>query len=316
MSDYPIQTLRIDTIVADEDVQARVGIDHMCVERYCEDHRNGAKFAPMCVVSDGKTNWLWDGFHRLDMCVTVGLKSFPCEIRPGTKRDAILLAAGANANHGLQRTRADKERSVLQILNDPEWRSKSIDWIAYQAQVGVAFADRVRREYLDELEKPTPRLFKDPVSPATRPTEPPEAQQPPPDPEDEIDGPQLYDAYKRPVPKSLNRVFGHKRELELILKDYYALEKRVKQAATHPSQAAQCISLSACLLGLTSFEKSWSNGIPTVVCPDCGGRDTGTLRECNTCGNRRFLSKEEVVKLPLKWRRKIEAWLEAKEDAS
>ena len=43
------------------------------------------------------------------------------EVREGTRRDAILAAAAANATHGLRRTNADKRRAVLTLLRDPEW---------------------------------------------------------------------------------------------------------------------------------------------------------------------------------------------------
>src|SRR5262245_22861456 len=99
-------------IVADEGVQSRVSIDQGCIEQYCDDLRNGSVFPPMRLVRDDSgVFWIWDGFHRLRMYQLCKVANSQCEVRTGTKRDAILLAAGANASHGLPRTREDKERA-------------------------------------------------------------------------------------------------------------------------------------------------------------------------------------------------------------
>ena len=34
------------------------------------------------------------------------------DVRQGTRRDALLFAAGANSSHGLSRTTADKRRAI------------------------------------------------------------------------------------------------------------------------------------------------------------------------------------------------------------
>ena len=42
-------------------------------------------------------------------------------VKAGTRRDAVLAAAGANAAHGLRRSAADKARAVDALLTDDEW---------------------------------------------------------------------------------------------------------------------------------------------------------------------------------------------------
>jgi hypothetical protein len=43
------------------------------------------------------------------------------DVRPGGQREAILHSVGANAKHGWRRSNEDKRKTVLTLLNDPEW---------------------------------------------------------------------------------------------------------------------------------------------------------------------------------------------------
>jgi hypothetical protein len=66
------------------------------------------------------------------------------DIRQGTRRDAVLFSVGANATHGLRRTNEDKRRSVMTLLNDPEWARWSDREIARQCGVDNSFVSRLR----------------------------------------------------------------------------------------------------------------------------------------------------------------------------
>lgn len=90
---------------------------------------------PVVVFHDGEAYWLADGFHRLRAFEKAGQHDIPAEIRQGTRRDAILFSVGANAEHGLRRTRADKQRAVLTLLHDAEWGAWSDSEIARRCHV-------------------------------------------------------------------------------------------------------------------------------------------------------------------------------------
>lgn len=54
-----------------------------------------------------------DGHHTIAAYRKAGRKKVPCTVRFGTWEEAVVAAAGANAEHlGLKRTRADKQRAV------------------------------------------------------------------------------------------------------------------------------------------------------------------------------------------------------------
>ena len=143
--------LPVGLVRADGGTQMRAAINPDTVAEYAEIMRaaNGwGKFPPAKVRYDGSVYWLADGFHRRAAWLQVGgdLAEMPCIIVPGTRRDAILDAAGANADHGLRRTNEDKRRAVAALLSDPEWAEMGSGWIAERCNVSDRFVRTVRAE--------------------------------------------------------------------------------------------------------------------------------------------------------------------------
>jgi hypothetical protein len=65
----------------------------------------------------------------------------------GTKRDAHLFALGANSEHGLARSRADKRKAIEILLRDPEWSQRGDNWIAKTACVSDKTVAAARRDF-------------------------------------------------------------------------------------------------------------------------------------------------------------------------
>lgn len=64
----------------------------------------------------GKGDCVYDGFHTILAYLANGKTHAPCEVKPGTWKDALLWAATANQHNALKLTRADKRRAVRMIL--------------------------------------------------------------------------------------------------------------------------------------------------------------------------------------------------------
>jgi hypothetical protein len=111
-----IKHLPLASIRRDGGTQMRAEIDMLVVAEYAEAYREGADMPPLVAFHDGKDCWLADGFHRLLGAEKAGLEKIACDLRPGSKRDALLFACGANAAHGLRRTNEDKHKAVETIL--------------------------------------------------------------------------------------------------------------------------------------------------------------------------------------------------------
>jgi len=143
-----VKEISLSRIVARQQVQARVAMSEETIEEYAEAMRNGDRFPPVIVFSDddGGSYWLADGFHRYHAAKQIANKwALPAEIREGGKREAILFAVGANASHGLRRSREDKRNSVLKLLNDRKWSQWSDREIARRCQVSPDTVNRIRR---------------------------------------------------------------------------------------------------------------------------------------------------------------------------
>lgn len=123
--DWPVRDVEIGAIIADPDVQPRAKLDEKVEADYAELMEDGADFPPLTVFEDQASHGLIlaDGFHRLGAARRVGKTVVWAEVRPGTRRDAVLFGVGANAAHGPPRSRADKRRAVAILVQDPEWGS-------------------------------------------------------------------------------------------------------------------------------------------------------------------------------------------------
>ena len=154
-SGWGYQSLLIRQIRRDGGTQARVGLNEDTVQDYAELMREQrwdfqSRQRPI-VLYDGTVFWLADGFHRIEAAQRAGLSDYPVEVLSGTQRDAILRAAGANAQHGLRRTNADKRRAVELLLRDEEWRQWSDRKIAEACAVDHKTVADVRRSLSGEI---------------------------------------------------------------------------------------------------------------------------------------------------------------------
>lgn len=158
----------IKDIINDGGTQMRAGLNFETVSEYAEAMLAGVTFPPITLYYDGETYWLADGFHRLQawksvfqvagVAGTYDPAEIPAIVRAGTRRDAILHAAGANADHGLRRTNEDKRRSVDVLLRDPEWSQWSDRVIAEACAVSHMFVSNLRKKMtVNGLQSPTER---------------------------------------------------------------------------------------------------------------------------------------------------------------
>jgi hypothetical protein len=140
------QRIPTKLIILDESIQSRTSLSPETIAQYTEDIGLGLEFDPIVLYYDGFKYWLADGFHRTEASMKAGLKEIEAEIRPGTRRDAILHSVSANGKHGLPRNNNDKRKSVLLLLSDSEWSKWSNVQIASRCVVSESFVRKVRAE--------------------------------------------------------------------------------------------------------------------------------------------------------------------------
>jgi hypothetical protein len=126
--------------------QSRAKIDDGVVAEYAEAIDDGVTFPPIVVYYDGNDYWLADGFHRYHATGKAGQSEIHADVRRGRQRDAILHSLGANEEHGLRRTTADKHRAVQTLLDDADWSQWTDVAIAKAARVNRKLVNRLRND--------------------------------------------------------------------------------------------------------------------------------------------------------------------------
>lgn len=150
--------LKLSQIKATQVTQSRCEINTFQVDDYVEALKNGDQFPPVEVFCNQDDYYLVDGFHRFEAYQKIGLIEVEAIIHDGDLRDAILYAAGVNADHGLPRTYADKRKAALTLLEDSEWGQWSDSEIARRCRVHQTFVSKLRLSLKPNIsEKPKKR---------------------------------------------------------------------------------------------------------------------------------------------------------------
>ena len=143
-----IRAICINEIEATANTQVRRMLDKGVIEEYAEAMQAGALFPALTVFAekDSQRYILADGFHRLEAAKASGLAHFSCEVLRGGVHAALGHALGANDQHGLRRTNADKRNAVELALKDPEWAQWSHANIARLCRVADKTVAKIRED--------------------------------------------------------------------------------------------------------------------------------------------------------------------------
>jgi hypothetical protein len=149
----------------------RAEINSDVVIEYAEHLRAGGKLPAVDLFTEDDTRyWVGDGWHRITAIIRAsGEKAdklsddvkIDAKIQRGGLRDCVFFAVGANAEHGLRRTSADKRRSVELLLHDGEWGKRSDSWIAEKCKVSDKTVAKIRAEIQPTSEIRSERKGKD-----------------------------------------------------------------------------------------------------------------------------------------------------------
>ena len=151
LSSTGLQDLALLELRRDGGTQARTGNNEETTEEYAGAMRDGRwqwhqGNALIVFRDDEGTHWLADGFHRIEAAARAALPTVPCDVRPGSRRDAVLFAVGANNSYGLRRTRQDVRRAIELLLRDEEWVKWANIEIARRVGCSNATVGTVRSE--------------------------------------------------------------------------------------------------------------------------------------------------------------------------
>ena len=109
--------LRLADIRLDGGSQLRVRLDDAAIADYVSALQSGVELPPVDVIDDGSVYWLANGFHRHEAHRGIGRGEIACEVKTGTRMDAIRFAAKSNTKHGVRLTDEDKRKKVWFFLD-------------------------------------------------------------------------------------------------------------------------------------------------------------------------------------------------------
>lgn len=151
------------------ETQHRVGINMTKVVEYAaemqESPENFGGFPAVWLVEDANESryWIARGHHRIAAARHAGLSFFPAEVYSGTRRDAVLLGAGSNADHGYKRSRDDLQHELDMFLLDDEWSKWSDGHIARLVRCARRTVSDRRANLVRQglISKSSERVYKD-----------------------------------------------------------------------------------------------------------------------------------------------------------
>ena len=146
--------IKLESIEMDKTIQCRDELDQDAVKDYAEKMEDGKEFDP--IILFGRKNskyWIGDGWHRIAAAGLIGFVDIPAEINTGGRLEAVRYALGANAEHGVRRTNADKRRCVKIALR--EFGNLSSRAVAEMCGVSHMTVERARPEALVKSDNAT-----------------------------------------------------------------------------------------------------------------------------------------------------------------
>lgn len=97
----------------DPRLQCRESVPESIIKEYEEGWKDKVAFPPVQVFEVDGELFVTDGFCRVMAAANIGKSKIPATITKGTFSDAVRAACGANSDHGLRRTNADKRKAAL-----------------------------------------------------------------------------------------------------------------------------------------------------------------------------------------------------------
>lgn len=317
----PIKRLKLSSlIVSDEGTNVRDEMREDTITEYGLAAKAKSKLPPLVVFDTGKTGMIVaDGFHRYFGFERQGINETLCEVVKGSREDAIKYALGANTEHGLRRTNADKRRVVEVGLK--EFPKLSDRGLAEICKVSNTFVGEIRVEIASNN---VSEDSNESLQVLTADTSPPENKgntatfaAPPKRKITGKDG-KNYSAPSRPtksepelndtldangtlVPVEIVPFWDETfTEASRLLNFISEVRTRLKFAQDKNLPAFREMSFSETIAKLDVAYADLKRIKPYAVCPKCNGvmcgiegdKKTGmTKHECKTCHNRGFISQ-------------------------
>ena len=142
MSTGKKKIVAVSLLKLDERLQCRESVPEETIRAYEDGWREKIEFPPVEAFEVDGELYVTDGFCRVLSAQNVGKSKVPCLVRKGSWQDAVAAACGANSQHGLPRTNADKRKAATMAIL--EFGDKPNREIARICGVSHTYIDNLR----------------------------------------------------------------------------------------------------------------------------------------------------------------------------
>lgn len=148
-----VKTLPLSLLTFDDGLQMRTVMDDDYADELAKLLKEEPELELPAVVvfeSPEGTCFVPDGFHRGKAYRLAGRERIPVKVHKGGRAEALAYALGANEDHGLRRSPADRRRAVQIALADPAIGQQSIRDVAKLCKVSYYLVEQVKAELSGE----------------------------------------------------------------------------------------------------------------------------------------------------------------------
>ena len=292
----PTKDIPLKDICKDGGTQQRP-VDDDVMKRYSALMKDGDKFPAVSIITDGKNNFLTDGFHRYFAHLRLGRKYIEANVVEGSRRDAIFASFSANKKNGFPRQPGTAGRNVEKILKDEEWSKMSPREIAnhvgcteryvFQIQAAIAKGEPLNSSVDKPDSKPKKKLSRAKTRKVKRGDSDYEATVP---------EKKVLDSTGKQVPEHLVKFFERANEYRQMIKQLNDMLKTVRKGKEAGDLFYKFIKIENLTAEIGNVKRIFRFGMPYAVCGYCGGDENNA--ECRACAGCGFVNEATYLATP------------------
>lgn len=269
----PIKDIRIDGKTQQRPV------DDDVMRRYAAMMKDGSEFPPVEIITDGKSNFLWDGFHRYFAALKLGKKYIEANIEKGTQREAIYLSFSANKENAFPRQPGTVKGIIEKILKDAKWSKMSQSDIARYVGCTKQFVSKSVQKTVNQLTDKaalTRPKTDSPTKPSVQSRNFDEAKVP---------EKKVLDSTGKQVPEHLVKFFERANEYRGMIRQLNDMLKTVRKGKEAGDLFYRYIKIENLTAEIGNVKRIFRFAMPYAVCSYCGGDEKNAeCRACDGCG--------------------------------
>ncbi len=265
-------------------------VEDKVVARYAAMKKDGSIFPPVEIITDGRSNFLWDGFHRVAAAKKLGKKYIEANVVSGTQRDAIYKSFSANIENAFPRQPGTVKGIVEKILKDAQWSKMSQRDIACHVGCTHQFVSKTQAEFEKLCGNQLPHrtaLSEQKTGIARSKTV--KVKRGESEYEAKVPEKKVLDATGGQVPEHLVKFFQRANEFRQPIKQLNDMLRTVREGIDAGDLIFKFIKIENLTAEIGNVKRIFRFALPYAVCGYCGGDEMNA--ECRACGGCGFVNE-------------------------